>query len=248
MILKAIYDLFFPEVCYNCGDRIRYEKPAEFENLMQEKLWEINRFLCPACVENLVVLSEDICPKCGNPLLASGCPHCQKTKFIFRAARSVFLFDDRTRNLVHGLKYYQFTKLAPVLAAYACLYLKNHWNFPQPDVLIPVPLHKVKHRERGFNQSAVIGKWLAEFCDLEFEEDVVLRNRYTKTQTQLSRSERHKNVKKAFSIQNKYKLKNRTVLLLDDVFTTGATCNSISRLLWDNNIRQVFVLTIARPS
>ncbi len=248
MFLKDLIDLFFPEVCFCCGDRINYQPRDDLDNLRKQKLWEINRYLCPACIENLVILSEDICPKCGNPLLASGCPHCTKTNFLFSAARSVFLYDDRTRKLIHGLKYYQFLKIAPVLAAYACLYLENHWQWQKPDIIIPVPLHKVRLRERGFNQSAVIARWLARFSGIEYGEDYIIRNRYTRTQTQLKRSERQSNVKNAFSINNPQKLKNKTILLLDDVFTTGATCNSITRLLRDKKVHQVFVLTIARPS
>ena len=248
MFLKPFIDLFFPQVCFCCGERITYQAPKVFDNLRQQKLWEINRYLCPACLENLVILSEDICPKCGNPLLYSGCPHCTKTKFVFTAARSVFLFDDRTQRLIHGLKYYSFLKIAPVLAAYASIYLENHWKWQKPDILIPVPLHKIKLRERGFNQSAEIGRWLAKFSSLEYRDDIISRNRYTRTQTSLGRKERHKNVKGAFDISPHLSLKNKTVLLLDDVFTTGATCNSIARLLIDKKVQQVFVLTIARPS
>jgi len=248
MFLKAIFDLIFPEICFCCGDRVEYQSSGDFEDERKQKLWEINRYLCPACLEHLVILSDDICPKCGNPILPSGCPHCTKTKFLFDAARSVFLFDDRTRRLIHGLKYYRFRKIAPILAAYASLYLENHWQGIKPDILIPVPLHKVKFRERGFNQSAEIGRWLAKYSTLEYREDIITRNRYTRTQTSLGRHERHKNVENAFNITNDQALKNKTILLLDDVFTTGATCNSIAQILIKHKVRQVFVLTIARPS
>jgi competence protein ComFC len=247
-LLKGVVDLFFPLVCWCCGDRLDYEPVSDIDDEKKQKLWEINRYLCPACIDNLVVLSEDICPKCGNPVLAMGCPHCTKTNFAFTAARSVFLYDDRTKRLIHGLKYYQFLKVAPVLAAYASLYLENHWKWGIPDILVPVPLHKVKLRERGFNQSAIIGKWLAKFNDMEYRDDLLMRTRYTKTQTSLHRSQRHKNVKDAFCLKDADQLKNKSVLLIDDVFTTGATVDSIARTLKANKVHQVFVLTITKPS
>lgn len=244
--LQKLTDVIFPRVCFCCGDRISPDY-KHYDN-RKEYLWAISHYLCPSCLENLVVLDSDICPKCGSPLGYSGCPHCLKTDFKFIAARSVFLFDDHIKPLIHGLKYYQFLKIAPVLAAYAALYLENHWQFGKPDIIIPVPLHKVRKRERSFNQSAAIGKFLAKFCSIEYNDLLLKRTRYTQSQTYLSRKERHQNVKDAFLVTDPASLRKKKILLLDDVFTTGSTCNAIARNLKDNRITQVFVLTIARAS
>jgi ComF family protein len=247
-LLQQVLDLFIPRICYCCAERLPRTELHPSDDLRKDKLWEISRYLCPVCIENIVILKDDICPKCGSPLLYKGCPHCTETAFKFTAARSVFLFDDHIRGLIHGLKYYQFLKIAPVLAAYSALYLENNWLWNKPDIILPVPLHKVKLRERDFNQSAVIGKWLAQFCHIEFRDDLLLRNRYTRTQTALNRSQRSRNVNGAFTLKKAEYLKNKVVLVLDDVFTTGSTCNAIAQLLQDNQITQVFVLTIARPA
>jgi len=247
-ILQQLLDLAIPRICYCCADRLPITELKPSGDLKKDYLWKLSRYLCPICIENLVILNEDICPKCGAPLLPNGCPLCVETKFKFIAARSVFLFDDHIRKLIHGLKYYQFLKIAPVLAAYAAIYLENHWKWQKPDIILPVPLHKVRQRERDFNQSAVIAKWIALFCQIEFREDLLTRNRYTQTQTSLDVKQRHHNVKGAFNLTDAEYLKNKTILILDDVFTTGATCDAITGILRDNQITQVFVLTIARPS
>ncbi|MCF7919540.1 MAG: ComF family protein [Candidatus Cloacimonetes bacterium] len=246
--LQQIYNLLAPQICYCCLDRMPLTELLKTGDLKKDKLWEISRYLCPACIENLVILKDDICPKCGSPLRTTGCPHCTQTSFKFIAARSVFLFDERTRPLIHGLKYHQFLKIAPVLAAYAALYLENHWRWQKPDIIIPVPLHRVKLRERDFNQSAIIGRWLAQLTHIDYREDIIIRNRYTRTQTALDRKQRHQNVSGAFTLRDAEYLKDKCILILDDVFTTGSTCNAMAHLLRDNQITQVFVLTIARPS
>ncbi|MDZ7377321.1 MAG: ComF family protein, partial [candidate division KSB1 bacterium] len=119
-------------------------------------------------------------------------------------------------------------------------------NFsPDETLLIPVPLHKTRARERGYNQSALLCRAIARQTGLPYDEHILKRVRYTRSQTKLSASERLKNVNQAFRIVNKEPIQNKNVILIDDVITTGATMNECARELITNGARTVALCAIA---
>ena len=220
-------DFLFPRTCFCCNSRIE------------------NGIICNLCESNLVRIQQ-ICMKCGADNQEYDCRFCKKNDFTFNKARSVFHFEKNLQILIHNLKYDEMTKVAKFLGKYASDYLQKYKPFSKIDIIAPVPLHKVRKRDRGFNQAELLTREISHQMNWLHTPNLILRNRFTQTQTKLGRKDRHKNVYGAFILNSKYDVRNKNILIVDDVFTTGATVNSISTILKDNEARNVFVLTIAR--
>ena len=128
----------------------------------------------------------------------------------------------------------------------AAKFIQQQSSFPKIDYIIPVPLHIVKKRSRGFNQAEILSAEIAKICHFKHLPKGINRIKFTETQTRLGKIARKENVYNAFNLKNSKKLKGKTILLIDDVFTTGATTNTISNVLKNNGVSQIIVLTIAR--
>jgi ComF family protein len=138
------------------------------------------------------------------------------------------------------------TKIGAFLAQYSSKYIRTY-PFPEKiDYILPIPLHPVKKRMRGFNQAEILSKEIANSLGVKHTPDLIVRKKFTQTQTKLKREERQKNVSEAFQVNRRFSLQNKVILIVDDVFTTGSTTNSISAILKKNEAKYVFVLTIAR--
>ena len=234
MFLKVLasnfFDLIFPKNCLSCNSRLK----------------ENEDIICKNCENSLEFLTKNICEICGKPLENNICGLCSNTDHFFDKARSVFPFEQTLRNIIHNLKYEEMTKVGKYLGKFASEYLMKYKPFENVDFITPVPLHKVKKRIRGFNQAEYISRKIATEMKWNHIPDLVLRKRFTDSQTRLSAEGRQKNVSNAFLLNKKYDVKNKNILLIDDVFTTGSTVNSISKHLKDNGVNKVFVLTVAR--
>jgi ComF family protein len=160
----------------------------------------------------------------------------------FDRVYAYYLYDGVVRNLIHGLKYDSLTKLAPYIAE---LIYHEHKNLSNYDYIVPVPLHRIKKKERGFNQSELITKFLCIYSGCRYHTNLVKRIRYTETQTLKSHNERMKNLNLAFSLNEKADFKNKKILLIDDVITTGSTINMIAQLLKNKGCKKVDALCFA---
>ncbi len=138
------------------------------------------------------------------------------------------------------------TKIATYLGEKGIEYLRRHNPFPDVDYICPVPLHPTKARARGYNQAALITKKIASYYSWNYRPKIIKRKKYTQRQSNLSPEERKLNVSRAFSIDRKGMSSDSNILIIDDVFTTGATVNSICRLLKKQLDGKIYVLTIAR--
>lgn len=188
---------------------------------------------------------------CGQPLPfavegVERCGVCEKTSPPFRAARSVFMYDAQTRPLLMRLKHRKDLSLVPLLEtllyrAYTCL--------PERvDLVVPIPLHWRRLWSRGFNQSAVLAQALATRLELPYDPLCIKRVRATPSQGGLSAEERRQNMRGAFSMCESRcdTVKGKKVLLVDDVYTTGATLSSCAKTLQKAGADSVCALTIAR--
>ena len=223
-------DIVFPNICMSCGNKMDKD----------------DRYICKNCKSHLIFLDTNICPVCGSKLLSDKCDVCAKSSFLFDKARSVYPMSDEIRNMIHNFKYKDLPKVGLFFVEMAGVYLKKNQEFMDTDFVVPVPLHKVKNRIRGFNQAEIIAKGIAKLMNVTFSKNIVLRKKFTETQTKLSRKERAKNVSNAFNIKNKEKLQNKNFIIIDDVFTTGSTVNAITQSLKDNGASKVYILTAAR--
>ena len=152
---------------------------------------------------------------------------------------ALYLYTDDVRTIIHNLKYLNKTHLAVNLGSSIGKIIKEDKNIRNWDLLIPIPLHRVKQRSRGFNQSELIVDAIAEVTSIEKDNSMLIRHRYTKNQAALPMRERAANVKGAFRVINKMKIKGKKIILVDDVITTGSTMLECIKVLKEAGAKDV---------
>ncbi|MCD6452734.1 MAG: ComF family protein [Dehalococcoidales bacterium] len=221
---QVALDLLFPKWCVGCGKE--------------------GYFICPSCRQSLLRIVPPVCPQCGKPQ-PSGmlCPDCVGQPVAIDGIRSPFQFDGVMRQAIHQLKYRNLRALAKPLAKLLSDYLAIN---PIPaEWLVPVPLHQKRLRERGYNQSQLLARELSQLTGLPVMDNCLIRQRYSFPQTQTqSVTERRSNVAGAF-ISSDSQLKDRAVLVIDDVSTTGATLNACAIALKAAGAISVWGLSLA---
>ena len=199
---------------------------------------------CGDCQRNVPHLSKPLCEVCGIPLGGPGlCADCQRVRPRFNALRSWSAFDAPVRNALHRLKYRRDMGLGDALAVQLSPFVVD-LNWPV-DLVVPVPLGQKRLNERGYNQVALIARPLSMALRIDYAPDVLTRIRETRSQVGLTKSERRHNVHEAFRA-NETRINGRTVLLMDDVATTGSTLSSCAEAIYAAGARDVFALTVSR--
>ena len=185
------------------------------------------------------------CEKCGIPIRQTGlCEKCQLNPPAYRLMRSWAVFDSPVQNALHTLKYRRnITGFGDALAFQMAEFVRSlHWKF---DLVIPVPLARNRLKERGYNQVALVARPLAYELELEYAPNAIQKVRETRSQVGLNVSQRRENVTNAY--QASPSLVNRkSVLLMDDVATTGSTISACTAALNSAGAHEVYALTIAR--
>ena len=228
----GVVEFFLPRICHICLERLA---PGD-------------EVICDRCRSQLLPVEGPVCPRCGyGParIEEGRCPACPKPAH-FDMARGAVRFGDTSRDLIHELKFYGHVELGPVMARRCFRLLEEEWAFEAPDMIVPVPLHESRRRERGFNQAEEIGAELERLARVPMAPAALERIRPTRVQSTLSRAERRENVRGAFYCDPSSGVAGRTVLLLDDVMTSSATVNECSRVLKDAGAARVLVLVFAR--
>ncbi len=206
--------------------------------------------ICSECCKSLP-LNKPCCMSCALPLAEDInekvlCGRCIKKPPTFDYCYGLFRYEDKIISLVHQLKFAEKISYARSIGEMLFLRLQAEIQLSKekPECLLPVPLHKARLRQRGFNQSIEIARIIAKKLEIPIEYDAVVRQRKTTTQTGLNAKQRQQNIKGAFSIAGEIKYKH--VLIVDDVMTTGSTVNELARVLKKNKVERVGVLSIAR--
>lgn len=218
-------DLFFPKWCVGCG--------------------KYGKYFCPDCSRHLPRIHGPLCPRCGRPQTNhSLCPACVKWAASIDGIRAPFRFEGVVRQAVYNLKYHNVRTLAQPLAA-----LMHGFMISQglvADIIIPVPLHKKRLKERGYNQSALIARNLGKMARLPVVEDWLVKQKHTCQQAKTSSlKERLKNVAGAFSCRSSG-INGLSVILIDDVATSGATMDAAAGALKDSGAASVWGLALAK--
>ena len=188
--------------------------------------------------------NEIICQKCLKSLKPLPCNIIEPRDGIDK----IYCYEAYTGNLktvIQKLKFNKKQKIADILGEKMAEILKVNLAGLENMILIPVPLHKKREKERGFNQSLLICKKISEKLNIPYLQDNIIRTKETKYMYRLSKKERFANVKQAFKIVNPESIKNKTVIIIDDIFTTGATISQIAKLLKKNGINKVIGATVA---
>ena len=196
--------------------------------------------VCPECWANLSPIVGPLCVRCGMPAIAieGPCGRCRTGENIFDFARSAVLFNQPARKIVHHLKYADRVSLARPIGRILQDLMKREGFVGE--VVLPVPLHRSREQERGFNQAELIARNLSLSIDLK----ILKRRKRTPSQTGLSRAERAKNLSAAFELCGS--VAGARIVVVDDVLTTGSTMNEIAKVLKRGKAARVEVLTFAR--
>ena len=223
---KIIYDFIFPKKCVGCGE---------------EGFW-----LCKECFGKIVQVKALFCPYCYKLTpLGQYCSRCRRyynlTGVIIAAH-----YENPLKEAIHKFKYDRIRELAEPLAE--LLIERLQLGFPRGDlVLVPIPLTKRRQLERGFNQAKILAKKVAGEFEIDLVDNVLIRIKERPAQVKLKGRERRENVKGIFAVRGDIgQIKNKTVLLVDDVFTTGATLNEAAKVLRQAGARNIWGLVIAK--
>lgn len=219
--LAALADLFYPQWCVSCNRRA-------------------SDVLCRPCFESLPWTGSPTCERCGVPTAfdTPACGACKNVDFSFETARAPLRYEGVGKEIVHALKYRGYTAVVEKLAA-PLLAEVVVGGF---DAVVPVPLHKARLRQRGFNQAALLARGLARRMNSPVS-DTLQVVRSTRDQVELSAAERRRNVAGAFLAGTRTRGK---LLLVDDVFTTGATTNACAAALLRAGAAEVHAVTLCR--
>jgi ComF family protein len=204
----------------------------------------VGALLCARCRHEIELVKPPLCPHCGRPRPNGRlCPLCQRDPLRIDGIRAVAYFDGTLREAVHRFKYSNLQDLAIPLGELMGQYWEKS-SLPA-EIIVPVPLHPDRLRERGYNQAALLARELAKSIRLPISENSLMRVRATRPQVDLNAEERKENVGDAFRCSNA-ELKDKRILLIDDVCTTGATLEACSVALRQVGARSVWAFTLAR--
>lgn len=203
--------------------------------------------ICAACDRCMDYIHGRTCPKCGAELLTehSICRECEGNPRNWEYAVSAFRFEGQLRHCLHRFKYNGDVALAPYLGESAWSAWKRRYPDVSVDCICPVPLHWFRRFTRGYNQSELVGQEIARAADLPIKL-LLRRRRWTAPQAGLSRTKRRGNLSNAFEVRGDQDVADLTVLLIDDVMTTGSTLHECTRYLYKAGVAHVHILTVAR--
>lgn len=236
-LADGLADIIFPRVCLSCKNKLKSSS--------------INNLICGHCWSKIKRNIPPFCRCCGRHLdknnpAKSICPNCLKVKLCFDRAFSPCVYKGVIKELIHMFKYGGKDYLGPLLSSLMTDFIEE-FDVPVAflDLIIPVPLHKARLREREFNQSGLLAQHIGRQFHKDVREDVLIRCGNTKTQTDLDLHKRFANVKGAFCVSAKTCLRGKNILLVDDVLTSGATCSEAASALKEAGAGIVFALTLA---
>lgn len=226
-----IKDLCFPPSCYICN------------------AFTDTNGLCAHCWKNIKWISEPKCKICGLPFtipMQSICAECMKKRPYFDAATSVFIYDDFSKKMILQFKNGDCTYMAPQFVRW--MYRIGEKDLSDVDMLIPVPISMLKRLRRQYNQTELLAMELSKISGITYEPRILRKVKSTRPQEGLSRTSRQKNLAGSFGVSEKHKhlLKDKNIVIIDDVMTTGTTVNECAKILKKHGCRRVSVLTIAR--
>jgi len=206
--------------------------------------------ICPDCLSKIRWIEPPLCTLCGVPFLSREienhpCGACLTRGKYFTMARAVGYYEGPLREAIHRWKYEEKNYLSLFFGEKLAEGFCRYWDPQSFDLIIPVPLHSKRLRERGFNQALLLVKELSRRTRIPYSKRLLQKRILTPPQVNLSGGEREKGVRGSFHIQRDEEIEGKSILLVDDVYTTGATVNECSKVLLKAGAERVDVLTIA---
>jgi len=249
---SSLIDFLYPPFCLVCREDTSGEE---------------NKFVCSSCMNQIKIIESPFCVRCGRGFPCQDafinidepvCGRCQRedNNIYYDRAFGVGEYDGVLKEIIHLFKYNKREELEKVLGDLLLQKVKRHAGILKPDLLVPVPLHWIRKRTRGFNQSEELGRYISKRLKIPMA-NLLKRRKNTKPQVGLTELERVRNVRGAFKMRwlarmfatffnhKSYVIKGKSIVLIDDVVTTGATANECSKVLKKAGAREVKVICLA---
>lgn len=228
--MNFLVELLFPRRCPVC------DKPVD----------KMGNYICRKCRHTIKYIESPYCLKCGKSLkddMAEKCEDCNNSAHVFDRGRALYEYET-VKEAIYRFKYEGRIEYADFFGTQLAVKMSDeirNWNV---DAIVPVPLHKDREKKRGYNQAVLIARVLGKRLNIPVRENLIYRIKSTVPQKELLGKERQNNLKNAFKIgQNDVKLK--TIIVVDDVYTTGATMDEIARCLKSAGIHRVYCISLA---
>ena len=225
--LKSVEDVLYPDIprCVKCGKDL------------------LDGYFCEKCIKDFHENVGNRCANCSRPTVSPDdvvCERCKTQSNVFDKAFSPIIYKGTALGLLLAFKYNERRDLGKFFVDYM---EKEYEKVPDIDFILPVPMWRGKEKDRVYSTAHELGELLSKRVDKPIKCDLVEKIRDTGTQTSLSREERQENVKGCFSVLDKKEIKNKKILIVDDVYTTGATANELARVLKKAKADKIYVLT-----
>ena len=232
-IIDTVLEVLYPKRCPIC------------EGIVLPK----GAFVCEKCYEALQWVNAPYCMKCGKPMedeTREYCHDCQNKSFHYEYGYGMWVYDENLRKSMVGFKYKNKREYAEFYIHELITHYEEKIRRMNVDVIIPVPIHRRRYRQRGYNQAALLATGLGKALNIHVEEELLLRTRYTMPQKNLDDKERQKNLKKAFLINRstKYDYVGKKILLIDDIYTTGSTIEVCTNVLLQAGVSKVYFVSL----
>jgi len=233
----SLLNFIFPPFCASCRQKMLQPKSG---------------LICESCWDSLEKWESGCCQRCGQQLPAASedqvprlCPKCRIPDWACADIRSIGPFKASLADAIHLLKYSDRRSVVKKLSEYMEQSLAGAGHYQDADLILSVPLHPARKRERGYNQAQLLAQALGKTLNKPCPENIIARARHTQTQTKLNKQQRLENVKDIFTVKKPELVKEKSVILIDDVLTTGATIGSCARKLLEAGASKVLALTAA---
>ncbi len=235
-ILAGLSDIIFPPRCLTCDAVLEHHEHLPF---------------CGACYSKIHFIQSSLCPRCGIPFAGADggshlCGACIVSKSAYSSARAVGRYETTLLEAIHRFKYNGKVHIGEILGKLMAEFSCPAFNIAEYSLIMPVPLHAKRLRERGFNQSVVLAREVSRRFHIPLDFITLKRHVYTEPQISLGKKEREANVHGVFSVADSGTVKGKKIILVDDVYTSGSTVKECARVLIKNRAERVAALTLAR--
>lgn len=247
--IRGILHLLYPKRCPICDGVLRPRDGVVFQ--AGEELRRISAAgyypVCRACRERITYVKEPACKQCGKPLEESRrelCGDCARKNHEFIQGKALWVYKGAVKESIYRLKYGNRREYAISYAQEMAIRYGSWIRRMQPEAIVPVPLHRKRLRQRGYNQAELIAKELGRLLEIPVRTDLLVRCVNTRPQKELNDKERKNNLKKAFKIREDG-VQLECVLLVDDIYTTGSTMNGAAQALKEAEVPRIYGISVS---